>query len=41
MPSALWFKHVVSKDIRFVAWDIDLLKAAKAEKLRVINPQVG
>ena len=39
LSSALWLKRAVQSDLSFVASDLDLLKAARAERLDVINPQ--
>jgi uncharacterized protein len=39
LSSALWLKRAVQTDMTFVASDINLLKAAEGERLRVINPQ--
>jgi len=39
LSSALWLKRSVQSDLTFVASDLNLLKAAQAERLEVINPQ--
>ena len=39
LSSALWLKRSVQSDLAFVAPDVNLLKAARAERLEVINPQ--
>jgi predicted nucleic acid-binding protein len=39
LASALWLKRAVQSDLAFVASDLNLLKAAQAERLEVINPQ--
>jgi hypothetical protein len=39
LSSALWLKHSVKEDITFVTSDVNLLRAAHAEKLHTINPQ--
>jgi len=39
LSSALWLKRAVQTDMTFVASDVNLLKAAHGERLRVINPQ--
>ena len=39
LSSALWLKRAVQSDLSLVASDLDLLKAARAERLDVINPQ--
>ena len=38
LSSALWLKLSSKTDITFIASDSSLLKAARAEKLQVINP---
>jgi len=38
LSTALWLKKATKKDVVLVASDIELLKAAKAEKLGVCNP---
>lgn len=32
-------KRYIEEEVLFVASDLELLKAARAEKLRVLNPQ--
>jgi uncharacterized protein len=39
LSSALWLKRALQSDLAFVASDLNLLKAARAERLEVINPQ--
>jgi predicted nucleic acid-binding protein len=39
LSSALWLKRSVKSDLAFVASDVNLLKAARAELLDAINPQ--
>ena len=39
LASALWLKHSMKENITFVASDTNLLNAARAEKLSVVNPQ--
>lgn len=39
LSSALWLEERIRKDLVFVASDLNLLKAAKAEKLETVNPQ--
>lgn len=39
LSSALWLEEKSKQDIVFVASDFNLLKAAKAEKLKTLNPQ--
>lgn len=39
LSSAFWLQHTLKEEIIFVASDIHLLKAAQAEKLKIINPQ--
>ena len=39
LSSALWLKRSLQSDLAFVASDLNLLKAARAERLEVINPQ--
>jgi len=38
LSSALWLKLSSKMDVTFIASDSNLLKAARAEKLQVINP---
>lgn len=38
LSSALWLKHIAREDLKFVASDLNLLKAAESENLHVINP---
>ena len=38
LSSALWLKHTAREDVKFVASDLNLLKAAESENLHVINP---
>ncbi|MGA2400704.1 MAG: type II toxin-antitoxin system VapC family toxin [Syntrophobacteraceae bacterium] len=38
LSTALWLKGATKEDVVFVASDLELLKAAKAEKLRICNP---
>ncbi|MEN6436957.1 MAG: type II toxin-antitoxin system VapC family toxin [Syntrophobacter sp.] len=38
LSSALWLKSAMKQDIVFVASDLELIKAAKAEKLQIFNP---
>jgi hypothetical protein len=38
LSSALWLKKAMKQDLVFVASDLELIKAAKAEKLRIFNP---
>ncbi len=38
LSTALWLRKVTKEDVVFVASDLELLKAAKAEKLSVCNP---
>jgi predicted nucleic acid-binding protein len=38
LSSALWLKLSSKIDVTFVASDLNLLKAAQAEKLQIINP---
>lgn len=38
LSSALWLEHAASEDVTFVASDLNLLKAAEAENLNIINP---
>jgi predicted nucleic acid-binding protein len=40
LSTALWLKQTMNEDVVFVASDVELLKAAKAEKLRVLNPRI-
>ncbi|MEI9478676.1 MAG: type II toxin-antitoxin system VapC family toxin [Deltaproteobacteria bacterium] len=39
LSSALWLKWAAKADVTFVASDTNLLKAARGEGLKVINPQ--
>jgi uncharacterized protein len=41
LSSALWLRLSSNTDVTFVASDSNLLKAARAEKLEVINPLDG
>ena len=38
LSSALWLKKAMKQDVVFVASDLELIKAAKAEKLQIFNP---
>lgn len=38
LSSALWLRHSSNADVTFIASDSNLLKAARAEKLEVMNP---
>jgi len=38
LSSALWLKYTAREDVKFVASDLNLLKAAESENLHVINP---
>jgi len=38
LSSASWLKHTAREDVKFVASDLNLLKAAESENLHVINP---
>lgn len=40
LSTALWLKDVMKEDVVFVASDMELLKAAEAEKLKIVNPQL-
>ena len=40
LSTALWLKETMKEDILFVSSDLELLKAATAEKLRILNPQL-
>jgi hypothetical protein len=40
LSTALWLKLSMKEDVLFVASDLELLKAATAEKLRILNPQL-
>ncbi len=40
LSTALWLKETLKEDVVFVASDVELLKAAKAEKLRILNPRI-
>lgn len=39
LSSALWLKPLAKGNMTFIACDNNLLKAAKAERLKVVNPQ--
>jgi predicted nucleic acid-binding protein len=39
LSSALWLKKATKEDILFVASDLELIQAAKTEKLKVCNPE--
>ena len=39
LASAVWFKRASREKIQFVASDLQLLKAAKSEKIEVVNPE--
>ncbi len=39
LASALWIQKAAKEKVSFVASDIQLLRAAKAEKLDVVNPE--
>ena len=39
LSSALWLKSVTKENMTFIACDNSLLKAAKAKRLKTINPQ--
>jgi uncharacterized protein len=39
LSTALWLKTAMGDDAVFVASDLELIKAAKAEKLKTFNPQ--
>jgi len=38
LSSALWLKQTAREDVKFVASDLNLIKAAESENLHVINP---
>jgi len=38
LSSALWLEQTSREDVKFVASDLNLLKAAESENLHVINP---
>ncbi len=38
LSSALWLKQASREDVKFVASDLNLLKAAESENLHAINP---
>ncbi len=38
LSSALWLRHTAREDVKFVASDLNLRKAAESENLHVINP---
>ncbi|MGA2731803.1 MAG: type II toxin-antitoxin system VapC family toxin [Syntrophobacteraceae bacterium] len=40
LSTALWLKQTMKEDVIFVASDLELLKAAKAEKLSILNPRI-
>jgi uncharacterized protein len=40
LSTALWLKETMKEDVVFMASDVELLKAAKAEKLKTLNPQL-
>lgn len=40
LSTALWLKQTMNEDVVFVASDLELLKAAKAEKVRILNPRI-
>ena len=40
LSTALWLKEAMGDDAVFVASDLELIKAAKAEKLKIFNPQI-
>lgn len=39
LSSALWLRPLAKGNMTFIACDKNLLKAAKAERLKVVNPQ--
>jgi hypothetical protein len=39
LSTALWLKRTLKEEVLFVASDLELLKAARAEKLKILNPQ--
>jgi len=39
LSSALWLKQNSGEDVTFVASDLNLLKAAEVENLRIVNPR--
>jgi hypothetical protein len=39
LASALWIQKATKETVSFVASDIQLLRAAKAEKLDIVNPE--
>lgn len=39
LASALWIQKATKEKVSFVASDIQLLRAAKAEKLEIVNPE--
>jgi uncharacterized protein len=39
LSTALWLKQSLKTEVVFIASDIELLKAAQKEKLKIINPQ--
>jgi predicted nucleic acid-binding protein len=41
LSTALWLRKATKGDIVFVASDLELLKAAKAENLRICNPAIA
>ena len=38
LSSALWLGHAAGENVSFIASDLNLLKAAQAENLNIINP---
>ena len=40
LSTALWLKETMKENVVFVASDLELLKAAEAEKLKTLNPQL-
>jgi predicted nucleic acid-binding protein len=41
LASALWIQKAAKEKVSLVASDIQLLRAAKSEKLEIINPEAG
>jgi len=39
LSSALWLEKTVQEKVTFVASDESLLKAARSERLKIVNPQ--
>ncbi len=39
LSTALWLRHNTGGDVLFVAADVELLQAAKKEKMQICNPQ--